>query len=134
MRRRAGCALRHEATALLKSGLTGRWDRIRTGNLRFWSTRRSVQTRPMLSNLPLNWRFFATHRPGASKHVQPVCSQFCSQDHLQARRINQMALFRFDLLKWQVSSTSPVRGESALLWPLDSSLTGYTIVSSGPST
>jgi predicted enzyme related to lactoylglutathione lyase len=32
------------------------------------------------------------------------------------------------------SIDSPVGGESILLWPLDSSLTGYTIVSSVPST
>src|SRR5262249_37605978 len=44
----------------------GRWDRNRTCNLRF---------------LP-------THRPGSSKNVQPVCSQFCSQRdlHPNARR------------------------------------------------
>jgi len=45
--------------------LGGRWDRNRTCTLRFWSTRCAV------------W-----HRPTASKHVQPVCSQFCSQHDL----------------------------------------------------
>jgi hypothetical protein len=56
----------------------GRWDRNRTGALRLWSTRRAVQGRLRLSNLPVNWRFLALHRPGSSKHVQPVCSRFCS--------------------------------------------------------
>src|SRR5215831_9895081 len=56
----------------------GRWDRNRTCNLRFWSTRRTVQSRPRLSRLPSNSQFLAMHRPKASKNVQPVCSQFCS--------------------------------------------------------
>src|SRR5262249_31153676 len=42
--------------------LLGQVDRYRTCTLRCWNTRRGVQT-----------------RPAASKHVQPVCSQFCSQ-------------------------------------------------------
>jgi hypothetical protein len=63
----------------MNSGFSGRWDRNRTCNLRFWSTRRSVQTRPATSRRALNTRFLATHRPAASKHVQPLCSQFCSQ-------------------------------------------------------
>ena len=33
-----------------------------------------------MSNLPLKPRLFVSHRPAASKHVQPLCSQFCSQD------------------------------------------------------
>ena len=61
------------------AGLAGRWDRNRTCNLRFWSTRRSVQIRPGTSNIALNSLISATHRPAASKHVQPLCSQFCSQ-------------------------------------------------------
>jgi hypothetical protein len=67
----------------MNSSFSGRCDRNRTGTLRLWSTRRAVQDRPGLSNLPLNWRFLATHRPAASKNVQPVCSQFCSQRDLQ---------------------------------------------------
>ena len=60
----------------------GRWDRNRTCNLRFWSTRRTIQSRPTASTSALNPRLEATHRPGSSKHVQPVCSQFCSQADL----------------------------------------------------
>jgi hypothetical protein len=63
----------------MNSEFSGRWDRNRTCNLRFWSTRRAVQTRPGKSKLRLNSRFLATHRPASSKNVQPVCSQFCSQ-------------------------------------------------------
>jgi hypothetical protein len=32
-----------------------------------------------LSNSPLIPPFWPMHRPAASKNVQPVCSQFCSQ-------------------------------------------------------
>jgi hypothetical protein len=53
----------------------GRRDRNRPGALRFWSTRRAVQTRPGQSKLPLNSRILAMHRPASSKHVQPLCSQ-----------------------------------------------------------
>ena len=71
-----------------QNNLAGRWDRNRTCNLRSWSTRRDVQSRPSSSNLPLNTRFLARHRPESSKHVQPVYSQFCSQCDLRpsARR------------------------------------------------
>ena len=31
------------------------------------------------SKLPSNSRFLASYRPAASKDVQPLCSQFCSQ-------------------------------------------------------
>jgi hypothetical protein len=72
----------HRTVIPMNSGATGRWDRNRTGNLRFWSTRRGIQTRLKLSKLPLNWRFLAAPRPESSKHVQPVCSQFCSQDRI----------------------------------------------------
>jgi len=61
----------------------GRWDRNRTCNLRFWSARRTIQSRLKVSKLPLNRRIMSSDRPGASKNVQPVCSQFCSQCNLR---------------------------------------------------
>jgi hypothetical protein len=64
----------------MNSGFSkGRWDRNRTGALRLWSTLRTVQGRPGLSKLRFNTPFLATHCPATSKHVQPVCRQFCSQ-------------------------------------------------------
>jgi hypothetical protein len=72
----------HGAATLMNSGCRGRWDRNRTGALRLWSTRRAVQRRPAMSKSPLNSQFLATHRPAPSKHVQPLCSQLCSQDDL----------------------------------------------------
>jgi hypothetical protein len=49
--------------------LRGRWDRDRTCNLRFWSTRRGVQRRLGMSNTAVNSRFFAVYRPTLSKNV-----------------------------------------------------------------
>jgi hypothetical protein len=78
----------------------GRWDRNRTCTLRLWSTRRAVQSRPGLSKLPSNSYFLATHRPAASKYVQPLCSQFCSQGDLHLRKemvILSMRIFFYRL-------------------------------------
>jgi hypothetical protein len=40
------------AAASINSNFSGRWDRNRTCKLRFWSTRRTVQTRLETSKLP----------------------------------------------------------------------------------
>ena len=40
----------HMTAAQINSGIRGRWDRNRTCNLRFWSTRRAVQRRPRTSS------------------------------------------------------------------------------------
>jgi hypothetical protein len=99
----------------MNTAFSGRWDRNRTCTLRFWSTRRAVQTRPRSSNLPRNSHFLATHRPGLSKNVQPVCSQFCSQGRFPERQGNRVAQACSSLLKgadhtgtrrWQSRSTS----------------------------
>jgi hypothetical protein len=75
----AHIALEIQASNPFELKAQGRWDRKRVGNLRCWSTRRAVQDRPRLSKSPVNPRLFASHRPAASKDVQPLCSQFCSQ-------------------------------------------------------
>src|SRR6516165_4687809 len=62
--------------------LGGRRDRNRTCTLRSWSTRRAVQRRLELSKSPLDSRILTSDRPTVPKHVQPVCSQFCSQTDL----------------------------------------------------
>ena len=64
----------------------GQVEEDRTCNLRFWSTRRSVQTRPITSRNALNLRLDAMYRPVTSNHVQPLCSQFCSQFDLTQRK------------------------------------------------
>jgi hypothetical protein len=76
--RKTGCASYNCSTHEFRVR-KGRWDRNRTCNLRFWSTRRAVQDRLKSSNAALNPQFLTVHRPGSSKNVQPVCSQFCSQ-------------------------------------------------------
>ena len=90
----------HVPATCINSNLPrGRRDRNRTCKLRFWSTRRAVQRRPVASNLPSNSHFLAAHRPAASKNVQPLCSQLYSQPvlHPSAGRrwfTNWTALFR----------------------------------------
>jgi hypothetical protein len=43
----------------------------------------AAQDRLGTSNFALITRFVATHRPVSFKHVQPLCSQFCSQPGLR---------------------------------------------------
>jgi hypothetical protein len=105
---RAKQAARHVAAVPINSRLRGRWDRNRTCNLRFWSTRRAVQDRPRMSKLLLNPRLLMLHRPGLSNNVQPVCSQFCSQrdPHPSTGRRSSHELECFDFA-WTPHSIQP---------------------------
>jgi len=108
----------------MNSGSRGRWDRNRTCNLRFWSTRRAVQGRLTLSNTALNSLFLATHRPAPSKNVQPLCSQFCSQGPFESSTLggHQLSTLKFANVpeahrrKWQERGRSVATTHSIFDW------------------